>query len=228
MVTSIHAGGSSPLSRGIQHVGHGSDLFAGIIPALAGNRSLRTISAWIPWDHPRSRGEYRPSASVTVSENGSSPLSRGILVWCSGFPPRLGIIPALAGNTGWSCPAPRDHPDHPRSRGEYQRLWRLLVRVLGSSPLSRGIRYLSPQPYRILRIIPALAGNTPDLRIDPVRLKDHPRSRGEYGLHDHSRRVGHGSSPLSRGILPPCVSMITACGIIPALAGNTLVLRGLG
>ena len=73
---------------------------------------------------------------------------------------RIRIIPALAGNT-WEMPVDATKKrDHPRSRGEYDHSSPPCCRVLGSSPLSRGI------PCPPLNI----GGNEPD----------HPRSRGEY------------------------------------------------
>ena len=132
---------------------------------------------------------------------GSSPLSRGILVSGRRRCGRGRIIPALAGNTPTSV---RDAPrpgDHPRSRGEYKACTALARRSQGSSPLSRGIPLLGVE--------------------QPPPTGDHPRSRGEYAA---SRGCGGdriGSSPLSRGIHDGCPFFGSAGGIIPALAGNT-------
>ena len=91
----------------------------------------------------------------------------------------------------------------------------------GSSPLSRGIPSTSARSERSARIIPALAGNTTSLNSFHSPNPDHPRSRGEYSTQQTSTRLMHGSSPLSRGILPPVVIAVQPWGIIPALAGNT-------
>ena len=72
-----------------------------------------------------------------------------------------------------------------------------------------------------IRIIPALAGNTPAGGSGCGVRQDHPRSRGEYRHGGVVIPCGHGSSPLSRGILFQSGSTDTAAGIIPALAGNT-------
>ena len=53
-----------------------------------------------------------------------------------------GIIPALAGNTYTKAPHRRAGPEHPRSRGEYNGKSVMYKPELGSSPLSRGIRFL--------------------------------------------------------------------------------------
>ena len=70
------------------------------------------------------------------------------------------IIPALAGNTlpGWR--GRRVRADHPRSRGEYPGSSSTTRSCLGSSPLSRGIRYVPGVRDPGRGIIPALAGNT--------------------------------------------------------------------
>ena len=96
------------------------------------------------------------------SDIGSSPLSRGILGSAGAFPPRLGIIPALAGNTGSHPMLGWDRWDHPRSRGEYRMRDLFTDERNGSSPLSRGI--LRGRPYQ------------------RGHRGDHPRSRGEYWL----------------------------------------------
>ena len=152
-------------------------------------------------DHPRSRGEYSATTrAVTVS-------------WW--------IIPALAGNTWAGVAQSLKSRDHPRSRGEYLTMPSMVKYVVGSSPLSRGIRTHCVQFRNCEGIIPALAGNT--IVFPPPRPLggDHPRSRGEYrGDVLHGRRVG-GSSPLSRGIPDRVPRRKRRLRIIPALAGNT-------
>ena len=91
--------GSSPLSRGIP--GRDETVLAAprIIPALAGNTAFRTCRDERPRDHPRSRGEYCSTTELDEAAAGSSPLSRGIPKLKEGRRVRVGIIPALAGNT---------------------------------------------------------------------------------------------------------------------------------
>ena len=172
-------------------------------------------------DHPRSRGEYECGGHLLGTCFGSSPLSRGIRLR-QGLPgPAGGIIPALAGNTT-ACQPGLGYPgDHPRSRGEYQPG---LIRGLfggGSSPLSRGIPGRETCEWCLMRIIPALAGNTwRDVSNAPC-WRDHPRSRGEYVTGFVTYIGGAGSSPLSRGIRHPPRRYARHQRIIPALAGNT-------
>ena len=193
--------GSSPLSRGILPPVVIAVQPWGIIPALAGNTF--PVPRWplTCWDHPRSRGEYVDRWNDRVRVFGSSPLSRGILTPHVGRVLARRIIPALAGNTtavtcvrawGW---------DHPRSRGEYAPWTGHPSTHRGSSPLSRGIRSGILSLVVTVRIIPALAGNTTGYAMLPGRLRDHPRSRGEYYWHTGKNKLCIGSSPLSRGIL---------------------------
>ena len=158
--TSCGGGGSSPLSRGIPRYVLVKVGRYGIIPALAGNtRSLLR------------RG---------VGGGGSSPLSRGIPPWRRRCWTSRRIIPALAGNTAlWRCKNCGSR-DHPRSRGEYEADGCYDVVGDGSSPLSRGILACVHHGDAVVRIIPALAGNTLWGGHEGPARRDHPRSRGEY------------------------------------------------
>ena len=213
--------GSSPLSRGIRArpaTGSGSRR---IIPALAGNTLAAAALAWAGGDHPRSRGEYAAQAASDAVRAGSSPLSRGILPAPGWLAHQGRIIPALAGNTSGLDACITGLRDHPRSRGEYDLLQAEHCDVLGSSPLSRGIRRHRRSRRRRHRIIPALAGNTNCYTTAPSGVSDHPRSRGEYVAWFTGTVVPAGSSPLSRGIRCWPGSAIRRSRIIPALAGNT-------
>ena len=194
-----------------------------IIPALAGNTQPPWWSSWFHPDHPRSRGEYVIFFSFSSTFFGSSPLSRGIRVAGVAARGRVGIIPALAGNTPASRSSWSVAPDHPRSRGEYPLRFGNTDIVVGSSPLSRGIHFRWWTTSRRSRIIPALAGNTLAPCRTALRVKDHPRSRGEYASEMSAMPRRSGSSPLSRGIQSWCRTGSGSVRIIPALAGNTHV-----
>ena len=194
---------------------------ARIIPALAGNTPGCSVSRPGKGDHPRSRGEYRPSRARGKHTAGSSPLSRGILDGRLGQFQTVRIIPALAGNTSYAAPIAAAGQDHPRSRGEYCLGGHGEFLRFGSSPLSRGIPTCATMWRPWSRIIPALAGNT--WRGEGRRRgdADHPRSRGEYMNSGPSLKTRQGSSPLSRGIRRRGIDAAAVGGIIPALAGNT-------
>ena len=131
---------------------------------------------------------------------GSSPLSRGILVRACEKLRQLRIIPALAGNTQNDRSTREGCQDHPRSRGEYSVLGAMSPTGFGSSPLSRGIPPIGGEDTQLVRIIPALAGNTWRSGAVTTVIWDHPRSRGEYHRIMDPRELPLGSSPLSRGI----------------------------
>ena len=115
-----------------------------------------------------------------VSDEGSSPLSRGILHIEQNGQRADRIIPALAGNTETSTARTLKPRDHPRSRGEYETGFFDSYIDHGSSPLSRGIPGGKRMLAKLHRIIPALAGNTGMAHRYDVHGQDHPRSRGEY------------------------------------------------
>ena len=73
---------------------------------------------------------------------------------------RIGIIPALAGNTWSAFAAHAASWDHPRACGEHYDGDTPDVWLSGSSPRLRGTRALGARHARRRGIIPALAGNT--------------------------------------------------------------------
>ena len=133
--------------------------------------------------------------------DGSSPLARGLLKAAGVTAEAIRIIPARAGFTPHPHHRAATSPDHPRSRGVYAAPALDALKVLGSSPLARGLLYLGGA-------IKELAG-------------DHPRSRGVYAHTASRTHAWSGSSPLARGLRGlPCWRG-TATGIIPARAGFT-------
>ena len=126
-------------------------------------------------------------------------------------------------------------------RGEYLTGIFQLHRLVGSSPLARGIlipasmekqfcgitpacagnTYHGERKALQPRITPAYAGNTRCSMTAPPRSRDHPRLRGEYRLCHGRRWIYLGSPPLTRGI-PMHYSVKRAPGgITPAYAGKT-------
>ena len=114
--------------------------------------------------------------------------------------------------------------------------------MIGSSPHTRGALGFGRVRRRRQRIIPAYAGSTSGVYAQHSSAEDHPRIRGEHGLHqerprgpglDHPRIRGEhsgndvreleprGSSPHTRGAPIAGRSFGNASGIIPAYAGST-------
>ena len=91
----------------------------------------------------------------------------------------------------------------------------------GSSPHTRGAHPVGFVGGRGLGIIPAYAGSTTSSFMMEDRAWDHPRIRGEHMPMARHMRVGHGSSPHTRGALEKLPSAMARFRIIPAYAGST-------
>ena len=116
---------------------------------------------------------------------------------------------------GWSQGA------HPRSRGENESKFMLVLPVHGSSPLTRGKQTEVALEVLAGRLIPAHAGKTVQPATSEQIDAAHPRSRGE-NLEDHWEVLeADGSSPLTRGKLTPVYDAARLLGLIPAHAGKT-------
>ena len=92
--------------------------------------------------------------------DGSSPLTRGKLIYPAKRSAGLGLIPAHAGKTVAVVRFLPALEAHPRSRGENLRMCRGGTCPLGSSPLTRGKQVAGLLNHDLLRLIPAHAGKT--------------------------------------------------------------------
>ena len=215
-------GPDHPRSRGVYRRhrprGHGRER---IIPARAGftrspRRGLRRYR-----DHPRSRGVYFGTIFHYFLSSGSSPLARGLLERTHHARHLRRIIPARAGFTCGCAARVGGSWDHPRSRGVYYRERMVQALQTGSSPLARGLPAGRDRGSFRGGIIPARAGFTRQVGLDPLFRTDHPRSRGVYKCRAPKMLTGRGSSPLARGLPVKTSSPCTRTGIIPARAGFT-------
>ena len=136
-----------------------------------------------------------------IGASGSSPRMRGAHPCRTGGPSDGGIIPADAGSTPAGPTGRRNTGDHPRGCGEHQMGATRRLSPPGSSPRMRGAPTTCIHSGVPMRIIPADAGSTRQLRPDSFRGGDHPRGCGE-----HTRLSNH-PQPMNR--------------IIPADAGST-------
>ena len=193
----------------------------GIIPARAGFTWWQCLCADFRRDHPRSRGVYPSPRVDTPAPLGSSPLARGLLHAVVVLRGVCRIIPARAGFTSPNRRAQNRSRDHPRSRGVYHRVLTKYYRMVGSSPLARGLHGSCLACILMRRIIPARAGFTPWTRPSPVTCWDHPRSRGVYKTPTTILLAATGSSPLARGLRAQRRSVPASARIIPARAGFT-------
>ena len=88
----------------------------------------------------------------------------------------------------------------------------------------RGTQFGSSESYYRSGIIPAYAGNTSRSSLRCPLSRDHPRVCGEHTSKTLSRSASKGSSPRMRGTLSHAVEFSLHAGIIPAYAGNTILL----
>ena len=88
----------------------------------------------------------------------------------------------------------------------------------------RGTRHRRRRAGGNTGIIPAYAGNTLQSLHDSFQRRDHPRVCGEHAIRNHIKNGEQGSSPRMRGTHEIAVGDCLVLGIIPAYAGNTLML----
>ena len=152
--------GSSPRMRGTRMSVTFSALYCGIIPAYAGNTGFLWETMWLDGDHPRVCGEHICANSTVIHSAGSSPRMRGTPNESIGVIPKIGIIPAYAGNTKLTFSRLCATRDHPRVCGEHIFLVSAFILFRGSSPRMRGTHVPNTIIQVLAGIIPAYAGNT--------------------------------------------------------------------
>ena len=152
---------------------------------------------------------------------GSPPRTRGLLGKVGSSMTKGRITPAHAGTTTIVDIWLGLYKDHPRSRGDYRFQRSQSERLLGSPPLTRGLRRRGRREDGDIGITPAHAGTTLAEITCSSTKRDHPRSRGDYCRHLDLSCQTPGSPPLTRGLhllgsLPKPDLRIT-----PAHAGTT-------
>ena len=196
----------------------------GIIPACAGNTLLLEHIGAKFRDHPRVCGEH-----ITATEDdhiipGSSPRVRGTPDAVCRELRGGGIIPACAGNTRPEWRRQAGSRDHPRVCGEHDSAGSVSTGSLGSSPRVRGTPLDRVEDVADRGIIPACAGNTLPMPWRGRLWRDHPRVCGEHRQVVRHRHDALGSSPRVRGTRSSDSAQPLRVGIIPACAGNTILL----
>ena len=169
------------------------------IPARAGNMHSDQRDTGLHPVHPRTCGEHCLTANSSHTFFGSSPHVRGTSVPLEAIVKRGRFIPARAGNISRPDERLRADPVHPRTCGEHcvPRLDGLLL--LGSSPHVRGTWSRIITDVRILRFIPARAGNIHGVPPFFSFRSVHPRTCGEHSYSAASTFSWAGSSPHVRG-----------------------------
>ena len=213
--------GSSPRMRGKRcaHVLNAAD--SRIIPAHAGQTSMR-FRCPRPWsDHPRACGANTGYCKHVHDTLGSSPRMRGKqisprpCIFC------VRIIPAHAGQTAWSSGPLGQAPDHPRACGANRCIFSNVSASSGSSPRMRGKPIRERRGALQCRIIPAHAGQTPAHLASVDVGPDHPRACGANFRFSNGGMSVSGSSPRMRGKPTQLKNEFYSARIIPAHAGQT-------
>ena len=93
----------------------------------------------------------------------------------------------------------RKNPVYPRWRGEHGLTLGIESLDRGLSPLARGTLLSLVFPLRVLRFIPAGAGNTVRRQLKMRYVSVYPRWRGEHPYSENLRELARGLSPLARG-----------------------------
>ena len=213
--------GSSPHTRGAPGFSLFPRMESRIIPAYAGSTcgSIKWIPA--PWDHPRIRGEHLLDGRGKPRNEGSSPHTRGALHSRARRVQEHGIIPAYAGSTPRPGAGQSPAADHPRIRGEHERVSDVSGARAGSSPHTRGALSERGDIGVGRGIIPAYAGSTSEAPCTSPAPGDHPRIRGEHLPQTSCIADKQGSSPHTRGARRRRGARHRRPGIIPAYAGST-------
>ena len=131
------------------------------------------------------------------------------------------IIPAHAGQTAPYVHRTFCRADHPRACGANHDCVRPLFRSFGSSPRMRGKHAVAGAARRVVRIIPAHAGQTSGLTYPMPSVADHPRACGANFRVREVVDAYAGSSPRMRGKRLHKRHRGKPVRIIPAHAGQT-------
>ena len=134
----------------------------------------------------------------------------------------IGIIPASAGSTAQPGSPLATHADHPRIRGEHSARRPPPWWNRGSSPHPRGAHNYHAMGSKECGIIPASAGSTIDEGESVIKVRDHPRIRGEHRVLLGPGVDRQGSSPHPRGARRFVAVVELGQRIIPASAGSTI------
>ena len=216
----VRSKGLSPRTRGNPHLHPAVVPSDGSIPANAGEPSAVN---WMPMDervYPRERGETVVGHGTLEAHGGLSPRTRGNPRVDGGERPRVGSIPA---NAGEPIPSSRRRGRrwvYPRERGGTSPAGLDTTPVMGLSPRTRGNPPLAVGGERGTGSIPANAGEPGRARGPGRRAGVYPRERGgtEYGTRREYEDAG--LSPRTRGNPNDNPACHWRSGSIPANAGE--------
>ena len=174
--------------------------------------------------YPRWRGELFCALAFCWLSRGLSPLARGTLCRCQHCWRVIRFIPAGAGNTVPRIISLSSSTVYPRWRGEHSASLMPIIGLGGLSPLARGTLCRCQHCWRVIRFIPAGAGNTVPRIISLSSSTVYPRWRGEHSASLMPIIGLGGLSPLARGTRRQRIVRLPLHRFIPAGAGNTSTL----
>ena len=192
-------GGSSPRGRGKPRIALVLRRRGRLIPAWAGKTSNADDRSIPAGAHPRVGGENTLIRADDRKFEGSSPRGRGKPDLRLDLEVRLRLIPAWAGKTDDQGRRRAGVPAHPRVGGENFSSPASEPIDGGSSPRGRGKPRTGLREVAPVRLIPAWAGKTDNLRPAHLQCKAHPRVGGENTPWSPARAPCLGSSPRGRG-----------------------------
>ena len=218
--TRRHGGGLSPRVRGNPARGGVAESATGPIPACAGQPGCRGALGLALWAYPRVCGATSPMARSAALCTGLSPRVRGNLDFGQHLGPRVGPIPACAGQP---FPAPPDWcyaRAYPRVCGATLRLKREGAIRQGLSPRVRGNLVAGVKWRDFVGPIPACAGQPGQQESCAGNHRAYPRVCGATGTWTAIGPASRGLSPRVRGNLRDLQLKAGRPGPIPACAGQ--------
>ena len=175
---------------------------SGITPAHAGKSFHPDFLKSIKKDHPRTRGEKAKGIKQILWKQGSPPHTRGKVMTLLDVIITPRITPAHAGKSVSSTSWLEYGGDHPRTRGDKERVLVYALLLLGSPPHTRG------------KVSQTVCADTED--------RDHPRTRGEKLILNSKFVQWLGSPPHTRGKATASTQPTAKVRITPAHAGKRL------
>jgi len=169
------------------------------IPAQAGEPAAHRTGASAVTDHPRAGGGTHSQTVHSGTSSGPSPRRRGNLSPMISVMSVMRTIPAQAGEPEPVGKVYFCSRDHPRAGGGTSSLHVLVNRIRGPSPRRRGNPVCLVSVIRILRTIPAQAGEPTSSSSRCASRRDHPRAGGGTPRHHPATQQRDGPSPRRRG-----------------------------
>ena len=215
------SGGLSPRTRGKRRTEGCAPTKPGPVPADAGETQQGRTPTRPGGAYPRGRGGNPMPDQAPGGFEGLSPRTRGKLGRGRDRRAGRGRIPADAGETQHRSIRPRSGRAYPRGRGGNRDNYEGYCTIQGLSPRTRGKRRPAARWCRLIRPIPADAGETAlPHEAEPLGWA-YPRGRGGNDGTRGVTTVINGLSPRTRGKRRLLPVRCADTGPIPADAGET-------